>query len=620
MFRSTLAAAVAASALALTLPLVLTAYGPNVDAHSNLVSSTPGAGSVVAASPTEIRITFSEPIEARATSADVLDAVGRAMVVTAGTPDPQDPYTLVVPVPTLPDGAYTVQWRSMSAADGHIVQGFFTFAVGLESSPLPGGSSNQGSGDIHAGHTAGVAALETIGRALGDMGAMVVFGLALVALIVVLPSAPALGPRFAAGAACAALIGAVGAALLADSAAQAASLGPLDYLTGTRSGELLAMRSALLAVGGVGALVMARRGPRSSLALSAAVGIVAIALLAASGHGAAFDTPSPIAAMVVHVASAGVWLAGLLTLGTLALLVQAGKLRASIPPLAGLVPRFSALALVTAALFGLTGIAFAGQLAGSLVALDSPYGWLLALKIVLVLVALALGGLNFLAPRDAARAQAVFRWRIPLEALVAVTVVVVTALLASGSPPQPEKPVPIAPAGINVASGLSLAIAPARPGPQRFVVDVASASGGPPASVVLELQRVDIDQGTSRIPMNVAAAGSSSWISDGGLLPADSSWTATVLALDAAGQTLARQRFDLAFDSQGLVAGAADRGLTLALLAGLCLLALAVISLTVGLAGGSLPRTPPRLGRAALIAGAAIAGPLGLLLVLAWPH
>ena len=62
-----------------------------VVAHSQLVSSSPGAGETVAVAPTEIRLVFSEPIEPRYTSLDLLDPVGRAILVGAGAPDPADP-------------------------------------------------------------------------------------------------------------------------------------------------------------------------------------------------------------------------------------------------------------------------------------------------------------------------------------------------------------------------------------------------------------------------------------------------------------------------------------------------------------------------------------------------
>jgi hypothetical protein len=76
----------------------------------------------------------------------------------------------------------------------------------------------------------------------------------------------------------------------------------------------------------------------------------------------------------------------------------------------------------------------------------------------------------------------------------------------------------------------------------------------------------------------------------------------------------------MTFDATQLTAGAADTGISVAVLAGLLLLALAVLGLTMAVAGLSLPRTPQRLGRHALLVGSLIAGPLGLVLLFAWTH
>jgi putative copper export protein len=538
-------------------------------------------------------------------------------VVEGGQVDPADPYSLLVPVPDLADGAYTVQWRSLSAADGHVSQGFFTFAVGAGSSPPPIDGQG-GGGDIHAGHSAGTALLETVGRASGDAGAMLVLGLALVGLIVVLPLAPGLGRQLVLSVAVASALGAAGAVLLALSSSDASGMSAIDYVTGTRNGNVLVARAAVLVVGLAATLVIARRSVRQSLAVAGVSGLLAISLLAAAGHAGAFGSALPIVAMIAHIAAAGTWLAGLLVLAALALAPWQALRAPSVPPFARLVPRFSALALVAAALFGLTGVAFAGELAGGLVVLGSPYGLLVGLKILLGLAALGLGAMNFLAPRESDESPGALRRRIPLEAGLVVVVVVVGALLASGSPPGPLQPVPLAPAGVASPTNITLSIEPARPGPQRFVATVGDASTAEAAAVDLHLQRVDVDQGTSLVIMRPDPNSAHTWVSDGGLLTANSAWSLSVIAHDGAGVETARQRFDVTFGASGVTQGVADQGISLAILSGLVLLAMAVLALTMGLAGGSLPRTPARLGRWALIVGALIAGPLGLVLVFGW--
>ena len=156
--------------------------------HSQLVSSSPGAGQVVPTSPSQLRLVFSEPIEGRYTSLNLLDANGTLLLAGVGSVDPTDPNALVESLTTpLPDGAYTISWQAVSASDGHNTSGFLTFAVGKAS--LPAGTTETGSaaGQLHAGHGGASASLEVFAKTLGYGGAMLVFGLWVVGALVLRP-------------------------------------------------------------------------------------------------------------------------------------------------------------------------------------------------------------------------------------------------------------------------------------------------------------------------------------------------------------------------------------------------------------------------------------------------
>ena len=99
-------------------------------AHAQLVASSPGAGEILPEAPTELRLVFSEPLEDEVTSLDLTALDGTVILERAGEVDPDDPYALVAEPPVLEDGTYTVTWRSLSAADGHVAEGFLTFGVG----------------------------------------------------------------------------------------------------------------------------------------------------------------------------------------------------------------------------------------------------------------------------------------------------------------------------------------------------------------------------------------------------------------------------------------------------------------------------------------------------------
>ena len=117
-------------------------------------------------------------------------------------------------------------------------------------------------------------------------------------------------------------------------------------------------------------------------------------LLAISGHAAAYDSPAPAAAIVVHLVAASIWLAGILVLAWRAIAGGDGE------PLSALVPRFSALALVSVGLIALTGIYSDWIQTRSLVSLDTPYSATLLVKIVLAVAAFSLGAFNYVVGRS----------------------------------------------------------------------------------------------------------------------------------------------------------------------------------------------------------------------------
>jgi methionine-rich copper-binding protein CopC len=97
-------------------------------AHSVLSASSPSANSVLTQAPTEIRLSFNERVEPRFSSITIIGSDGKK--VTSGRPagDPQKPSDLVVALPPLSAGKYTVRWKATSA-DSHQIQGSFGFQI-----------------------------------------------------------------------------------------------------------------------------------------------------------------------------------------------------------------------------------------------------------------------------------------------------------------------------------------------------------------------------------------------------------------------------------------------------------------------------------------------------------
>ena len=120
----------------------------------------------------------SRPPTARSTSSTRAE---RSCSKGAGRPDPADPRMLVAAAPSMPDGSYSVTWRSLSAADGHTAEGFFTFAVG--GGGVIAGHGHEG-GATH-GHDESPAerVLAIAARSASFGGLMLAFGVALLALL-----------------------------------------------------------------------------------------------------------------------------------------------------------------------------------------------------------------------------------------------------------------------------------------------------------------------------------------------------------------------------------------------------------------------------------------------------
>ncbi|HUF07062.1 MAG TPA: copper resistance protein CopC [Candidatus Binatia bacterium] len=584
-------------------------------AHAQLVASTPGAGTTVPESPTEIRLIFSEPLEAQVTSLDVVTEDGTIVLSRAGEIDPDDPYALVVDDPALPDGVYSLTWRTLSQTDGHTAEGFLTFGVGAGESALPA----TGGGMTHTESDPAAVA----GRWLTYVGLLLALGVAVFHRVVVRdgPMPRPLVRLLAAGLAVSAL------ATLAAAVAAALETGSAgEYLVATRNGGLQVARAAAAAVGAGALLVVPRR---SAGGVAMATGLVGIGLLVAAGHAALPGTVA-IIGQVVHVAAAAVWIGGLA--GLLALLLRPSLLTAKPhPTFRTVLPRFSALALVSIGLVGLTGVHAAWVHTGALVDPGTDYGRALLLKSGLAIGAFALGGINFLDGGRMLGWVGGFRTRLGIEALAAAGVLVVTAVLATTAPTEEVAGVPIEPipdAFGEVAPGMSMEVSPGRPGVNRVTVTTTDAMAGS-VNLALALERLD-DGTTTRVPLTLEAMagmegmdhgglvmpatdGTADWIADALVLPAESSWDTNVLILSSEGTELSRQRFAFALSDGGVDDGRVRSLATPATGVAALLILGGALGLGLGLGGMALPRCEAVASRISLIGGGLVALVLGIL-------
>ena len=98
--------------------------------HLRLLRSFPSASAVLTSSPDAVRLWLSEAPELKLTKIALVDGKGKSVKLGPVTRDSVKGKGAVAAVPTrLPNGAYTVSWRTMSK-DGHVVKGDFGFRVG----------------------------------------------------------------------------------------------------------------------------------------------------------------------------------------------------------------------------------------------------------------------------------------------------------------------------------------------------------------------------------------------------------------------------------------------------------------------------------------------------------
>jgi copper transport protein len=608
-------------------------------AHAGLLQSSPAAGEVLPEAPGELRLTFSEPIEGGYTSIDLVAQDGTTILERAGEPDPADRFSLVVSdLPSLEDGAYTLIWRTLSAADGHTVQGFILFGVGEVELPA-GAAGGQGvlRGELHPGHPAFIVAFDDLGRTATFGGLMLVAGLAVIGLLVLRPALGSLPgwvltiqavalAAVAAGAAITIIVNAYGVG-----GVRGGTFDLVGYVVASRTGTLLVARLVLAAVAFAAVLLLAPRNSTAALLTAGGAGTVGIALAVLAGHAAGYAAIAPVVVSSVHVAAAGIWLAGLVSLILVGLPAQdrVARMRAT-------VPRFSALALAAIGLVAVTGAYNAWLSTRDLPSLATPYEGNLWLKVGLVGAALAIGLFNYLDGGRSAASPTGIRRRVMVEAGLAALVVLATANLTAGSPPAEGRPVPIREAPGSAAGGQAyLSLVPGGAGVNTVQVDLAQV---PPidATAELVLQRLDEEIGTTRLPLlavdqfgnvldghaghfSVGGSDLARHIARGAQFPAGSRWDAAVVVSAAQGGELLRRRFVFSMGTEGVTEGRDLPIVDPVLLVAFGLMGAGILALTYRLGGGDLPLTNPAVSRVALLAGGAVSLVLGAVVLLAGP-
>lgn len=121
-----------------------------VSAHSELVKSKPQAGDALDSSPAQVTTWFSQELESQSSSLRVFDSQNNQVDNGDGSVDLNDldHLSMVVSLPPLQAGIYTVRWVSVSVEDGDAEEGELTFSVTSGTGPVetyaPSGNTSLG--------------------------------------------------------------------------------------------------------------------------------------------------------------------------------------------------------------------------------------------------------------------------------------------------------------------------------------------------------------------------------------------------------------------------------------------------------------------------------------------
>jgi copper transport protein len=542
--------------------LVLAALGamllmpPHALAHAELFHADPAPFSIIATAPPRISLTFSEQPELRFSTVQVLDRNAKQVDRGDLQADPSDSITLTLGVGDVPQGTYTVSWKTLSAVDGHVTSGAYTFTVGLDQIPtgvvVSQGSSTTATPD------------RVLGRFLTYLGFLLQFGAFPFVGWILLPGL-ALGAatynstervlrrtwRLALAGCAVALLAAI--VMLVEQGVAAAGGSLLDGLAQvpavafeSRFGMLWWARVVLVLVG-AGLVLLARRTPTPSvLRMGMLVGLGAAFVQALGSHAAAVPEIAPPAIILdwIHLAAMVAWVGGLVFLTlAVATLYRSPYAGEATRVCAQLVPRFSAMALAAVGSLVLTGVYQGWLHVGTLTALTSTqYGQALLHKIALIVPTLGLGALHLLvitprlraaSRRNGGAPEVVRRLRFNVAAEVAFTMAILLVVGALTNF-QPGREAELA---LGVERQLSTAdvradvrITPGVASYNTFDVRLTDRRGNPIADaekVALQLDMLSMDMGISELSLQ--ANGDGHYVGQGGSLGMVGDWSLTLL-------------------------------------------------------------------------------------------
>ena len=547
-------------------------------AHANLIRSDPPANSVLPSSPHQVTLYFTEQLEPKLSGAAVYDSTGKE-VDTGYSVSPTDATILIVSVPTLPSGVYTVAWHAISAVDGHHTSGSFSFGIGNVTIPVQ--QSNNATAYTFP------SALEVAERWLNLLTDVIFLGGGFFALVVWIPtvtkarnevsdeSGRKVSSRFSRLLTLSVIVGVVATWLLLIVEAIAAAGSPsisnvlttvYTILSSTRLGEYWMFRFAVIVAALAASIIItrAKQPSKSSWSLVLAIGLLLSLSTSLTSHNAAATNYNPTINLLsdwIHVTAVGAWVGGLAYFAVA--IYSITKLKESSGKLtAGLLRRFSSLAVTCVGIIGITGIYNLVVEVGSLTALfTTPYGEILLIKLAIFAPMIAFGAFNQFVlfnkigggtsratranQQRATRSLGRFKLTIRSELTLGVILLLVVGLLTASAPvaqtpsaPPTYQPAPFILRGYSDQGvNLTVKIFPFQVGDNHFEIDFTNPQGNSITnvrSVFVKFKYLDRNIGVSQA--NATASSNTGVYSlEGTYLSFSGNWQAEVWAQRSGG-------------------------------------------------------------------------------------
>jgi copper transport protein len=499
-------------------------------AHAGLVASVPSANAVLETGPPNIELDFNEAVDANLSTIELYDQ--NATLIPTGEPVRITDDTVVqASVPTIDDGVYVVVWR-VPSADGHVVNGVFSFQVGVTSGVDVGALIDKVSGNATA--TSQVGRLDTAARLLALIGLIVIVGGGVLAV----QSADAESNRMLLWLAWVFLLvgtlgsfGLYGAKVVAGSPSDAIRPSVWGKVVGSHTASVLLVRVVVVLVVGVLLLTFARRAGDVWRGGALAISVALLLTFSSIGHANAQHPATLwIAVDAVHLAAVSLWIGGLLmfAFGTSTWLTDPDSER--------IVRRFSVTATVAVPVIVATGVAQTLKLAGNLEDVTSTsWGRTLLVKVAVVTVLVAIGGVSHWVLRN--DGPAAIKRTVLVEALIGIAIVGLAAALVA-LPPQSVAASKVFTATLTEQGVIAdVTVTPGRVGENEVHLIITPPGGSIQPVVSTSVQAQLQSAATGEVPGILESIGPNHYTGTIVLSQAGD-WTLEILVEPTAGQTV----------------------------------------------------------------------------------